>query len=149
MADRKRFEFGARDCSDHIAYVHAYSGWRDAKVQGVGMDYCWDNFLSPQTLEAMHSLRRQFKELIRDSGFLNEDVYTSETYTPSLLLGGVICSGLFPRVAAVLVGIIEVFTPCPPLLLGAPWRSLSSSCMHSQELLFICWAAAKEQCLTF
>lgn len=102
MADRKRFEFGARDCSDHIAYVHAYSGWRDAKVQGVGMDYCWDNFLSPQTLEAMHSLRRQFKELIRDSGFLNEDVYTSETYTPSLLLGGVICSGLFPRVAAVL-----------------------------------------------
>eukprot|EP00250_Pteridium_aquilinum_P021505 c25147_g1_i1 orf=845-4309(-) len=102
LADRKRFEFGARDCSDHVAYVNAYCGWRDAKVQGNAVDFCWDNFLSSQTLEAMHSLRRQFKDLIRDSGFLDGDVYMSENYGSSELLGGVICSGLFPRVAAVL-----------------------------------------------
>ncbi|KAI5065119.1 hypothetical protein GOP47_0019814 [Adiantum capillus-veneris] len=102
MADRKRFEFGARDCSDHIAYVHAYDGWREAKVQGNAMDFCWDNYLSAQALEAMHSLRRQFKDLIRDAGFLNGDVFVNHDRTSSELLGGVICSGLFPRVAAVL-----------------------------------------------
>ncbi|MCO5590440.1 hypothetical protein L7F22_044410 [Adiantum nelumboides] len=102
MADRKRFEFGAKDCSDHIAYVHAYDGWREAKVQGNAMDFCWDNYLSPQTLEGMYSLRKQFKDLVREAGFMNGDNFVNHDPTSSDLLGGVICSGLFPRVAAVL-----------------------------------------------
>lgn len=102
MADRKRFEFGVSDCSDHIAYVRAYDGWQNAKRVGTAMDYCWDNFLSSQTLEAMLSLRRQFKDLIRESGFLDGEVYECNDHNTSELLGGVICSGLFPRVAAVL-----------------------------------------------
>jgi ATP-dependent RNA helicase DHX36 len=86
-----------------MAYVHAYDGWLDAKKEGTAMDYCWNNFLSPQTLEAMQSLRKQFKDLIGESGFLNGVANENNDYKAFGVLGGVICSGLFPRVAAVLV----------------------------------------------
>ncbi|KAH7302390.1 hypothetical protein KP509_23G070100 [Ceratopteris richardii] len=102
MADRKRFDFGVSCCSDHIAYVNAYNAWRQAKVQGNAMDFCWENFLSSQTLEAMHSLRKQFRELIKEAGFLSSDIFVNEDQTSSEFLGGIICSGLFPRVAAIL-----------------------------------------------
>ena len=110
MADQKRFEFGVHDCSDHMAYVHAYDGWLDAKKEGTAVDYCWNNFLSPQTLEAIHSLRRQFKDLIRESGFLNGTANENNDYNRFELLGGVICSGLYPRVAAVLVSFLLVMS---------------------------------------
>ena len=83
------------------------AGWMQRRR---AVDYCWNNFLSPQTLEAIHSLRRQFKDLIRESGFLNGTANENNDYNRFELLGGVICSGLYPRVAAVLVSFLLVMS---------------------------------------
>jgi hypothetical protein len=32
-------------------FVNAYNGWVEAKQDGDERDYCWDNFLSKETLK--------------------------------------------------------------------------------------------------
>ncbi|CAI9292886.1 unnamed protein product [Lactuca saligna] len=47
--------FSAKDYSDHMALVHAYEGWKEAEKEGSAYEYCWRNFLSAETLQAIHS----------------------------------------------------------------------------------------------
>lgn len=59
-------------CSDHIAVVKAFEGWKEAKHNGTGKTYCWDNFLSPVTLQMMEDMRIQFLDLLSNIGFLDK-----------------------------------------------------------------------------
>ncbi|XLR17940.1 hypothetical protein S83_045859 [Arachis hypogaea] len=104
LAESAKAQFSARDYSDHLALVRAYEGWKEAEAQQAGYEYCWQNFLSSQTLRAIDSLRKQFCYLLKDIGLVD---HNSETYSrwshEEHLVRAVICAGLFPGVSSVVV----------------------------------------------
>lgn len=104
LAESAKAQFAARDCSDHLALVRAYQGWRDAEIQQSGYEYCWRNFLSMQTLRAIDSLRKQFFFLLKDTGLVDYD--SEKCNIPNhdeRLIRAVICAGLFPGICSVVV----------------------------------------------
>ena len=102
LAESAKAQFSARDYSDHLALVRAYEGWKEAEAQQAGYEYCWQNFLSSQTLRAIDSLRKQFCYLLKDIGLVD---HNSETYSrwsqEEHLVRAAICAGLFPGVSSV------------------------------------------------
>ncbi|XP_059652840.1 DExH-box ATP-dependent RNA helicase DExH3 [Cornus florida] len=102
LAGTAKSRFSAKDYSDHMALVRAYEGWKDAEREGSGYEYCWRNFLSAQTLQAIHSLRKQFSFILRDSGLLDADAGSNNRLSHNQsLVRATICSGLFPGIASV------------------------------------------------
>lgn len=87
-----------------MALVRAYEGWKDAEREGSAYEYCWRNFLSAQTLQAIHSLRKQFNFILGDAGLIEADAGSNNRLSHNQsLVRAVICSGLFPGIASVVV----------------------------------------------
>lgn len=87
-----------------MALVRAYEGWKDAEREGSAYEYCWRNFLSAQTLQAIHSLRKQFSFILRDAGLVDEDASSNNKLSHNQsLVRAIICSGLYPGIASVVV----------------------------------------------
>ncbi|KAJ0102564.1 hypothetical protein Patl1_05807 [Pistacia atlantica] len=102
LAGIAKSRFSAKDYSDHMALVRAYEGWKDAEREGSAYEYCWRNFLSAQTLQAIHSLRKQFSFILRDAGLLDEDTGINNKLSHNQsMVRAVICSGLFPGISSV------------------------------------------------
>jgi ATP-dependent RNA helicase DHX36 len=102
LAGTAKSRFSAKDYSDHMALVRAYEGWKDAEREGSAYEYCWRNFLSAQTLQAIHSLRKQFSYILKDSGLIDTDANINNSLSHNQsLVRGIICSGLFPGIASV------------------------------------------------
>ncbi|KAJ0981719.1 hypothetical protein J5N97_009974 [Dioscorea zingiberensis] len=102
LAGTAKSRFSAKDYSDHMALVRAYEGWKDADREGSASQYCWRNFLSPQTLQAINSLRKQFHFILKDAGLLNADLGTNNSLSCNQsLVRAIICSGLFPGISSV------------------------------------------------
>ncbi|KAF8660647.1 hypothetical protein HU200_057557 [Digitaria exilis] len=102
LAGSAKSRFSAKDYSDHMALVRAYEGWKDAEREGSAYEYCWRNFLSAQTLQAIHSLRKQFSYILKDSGLIDTDANINNSLSHNQsLVRGIICSGLFPGIASV------------------------------------------------
>ncbi|GLT88688.1 hypothetical protein SLE2022_067030 [Rubroshorea leprosula] len=102
LAGTAKSRFSAKDYSDHMALVRAYEGWKDAEREGSAYEYCWRNFLSAQTLQAIHSLRKQFSFILREAGLVDADASTNNKLSHNQsLVRAVICSGLFPGIASV------------------------------------------------
>lgn len=107
LAGSAKSRFSAKDYSDHMALVRAYEGWKEAEREGSAYEYCWRNFLSVQTLQAIHSLRKQFTYILKDAQLLDTDGSINNRLSHNQsLVRAVICSGLFPGIASVVVGII-------------------------------------------
>ncbi|KAG5229828.1 ATP-dependent RNA helicase [Salix suchowensis] len=88
LAESAKAQFSARDCSDHIALVRAYNGWKDAERQQSGHEYCWKNFLSAQTL--------------KDTGLVDKPSENCNSRSiDEHLMRAVICAGLFPGLCSV------------------------------------------------
>lgn len=102
LAGTAKSRFSAKDYSDHMALVRAYEGWKDAEREGSAYEYCWRNFLSAQTLQAIHSLRKQFNFILKDAGLLETESSKNNSLSHNQsLVRAVICSGLFPGIASV------------------------------------------------
>lgn len=102
LAGTAKSRFSAKDYSDHMALVRAYEGWKDAEREGSAYEYCWRNFLSPQTLQAIHSLRKQFSYILKDAGLVVEEAGVNNKLSHNQsLVRAIICSGLFPGIASV------------------------------------------------
>ncbi|XP_074566103.1 DExH-box ATP-dependent RNA helicase DExH3-like isoform X1 [Curcuma longa] len=102
LAGTAKSRFSAKDYSDHMALVRAYEGWKDAEREGSTYEYCWRNFLSTQTLQAIHSLRKQFSFILKDAGLVDTDSSISNSLSHNQsLVRAIICSGLFPGIASV------------------------------------------------
>ncbi|XAR64754.1 RNA helicase [Bertholletia excelsa] len=43
-ADAAKRSFAGDSCSDHIALLKAFEGWKDAKRYGKERNFCWENF---------------------------------------------------------------------------------------------------------
>ncbi|GAB4836200.1 hypothetical protein Ancab_001114 [Ancistrocladus abbreviatus] len=102
LAGIAKARFSAKDYSDHMALVRAYEGWKDAEREGSAYEYCWRNFLSAQTLQAIHSLRKQFSFILKDAGLINGDASMDNKLSHNQsVVRAAICSGLFPGIASV------------------------------------------------
>eukprot|EP00252_Welwitschia_mirabilis_P023873 TRINITY_DN6872_c0_g1_i1.p1 TRINITY_DN6872_c0_g1~~TRINITY_DN6872_c0_g1_i1.p1 ORF type:complete len:675 (+),score=149.14 TRINITY_DN6872_c0_g1_i1:215-2026(+) len=103
LADAAKAKFSSKDYSDHMALVRAYEGWKEAESSRSGYEFCWDNFLSAQTLQAIHSLRKQFAYCLKDSGLLDseDDLSCNKLSYNQYLVRAIICSGLFPSLVSV------------------------------------------------
>ncbi|XP_043700899.1 DExH-box ATP-dependent RNA helicase DExH3 [Telopea speciosissima] len=102
LAGTAKSRFSAKDYSDHMALVRAYEGWKDAEREGSAYEYCWRNFLSAQTLKAIHSLRKQFNFILKEAGLLDADASSNNSLSHNQsLVRAIICSGLFPGIASV------------------------------------------------
>lgn len=102
LAGTAKSRFAAKDYSDHMALVRAYEGWKDAEREGSAYEYCWRNFLSAQTLQAIHSLRKQFSFILKEAGLVDADASANNKLSHNQsLVRAIICSGLFPGIASV------------------------------------------------
>lgn len=68
--------------SDHLTLLKAYDGWKLSRGCGsrAEREYIRDHFLSRQTLVMVEEMRRQFRGLLRDIGFI-EGMYAYESST--------------------------------------------------------------------
>nr|XP_004303378.2 PREDICTED: ATP-dependent RNA helicase DHX36 [Fragaria vesca subsp. vesca] len=100
-ADAAKRSFAGDSFSDHIAVVKAFEGWKDAKRNGSGKSFCWDNFLSPVTLQMMEDMRFQFVDLLSNIGFVDKSKGASayNQYSHDLeMVSAILCAGLYPNV---------------------------------------------------
>ncbi|KAK9140517.1 hypothetical protein Scep_010198 [Stephania cephalantha] len=71
-ADAAKNSFARNSYSDDIALLKAFDSLMDAKRNGRDGSFCWENFLSPVTLQMMENMRNQFLDLLLDIGFVNQ-----------------------------------------------------------------------------
>ena len=94
--------------SDHLTCLKAYDGWQAAKRGGFRAErgYCFDNFLSRNTLMMISEMRRQFWNLLCDIGFLSKKKTSTLQSDPNEygdnlhLVKAVVTAGLYPNVLA-------------------------------------------------
>ncbi|XP_059451843.1 DExH-box ATP-dependent RNA helicase DExH1 isoform X2 [Corylus avellana] len=100
-ADAAKRSFAGDSCSDHIALLKAFEGWKDAKRNGRERAFCWDSFLSPVTLQLMDDMRMQFLDLLSDIGFVDKsrgaNAYNQYSHDLEMVCA-ILCAGLYPNV---------------------------------------------------
>ncbi|XP_041118998.1 ATP-dependent DNA/RNA helicase DHX36 [Polyodon spathula] len=107
LADTKRKELSKNSKSDHLTVVNAFWGWEEAKRHGykAERDYCWEHFLSSNTLQMLHNMKAQFAEHLLAAGFIGsknpKDPNSNINSDNEKLIKAVICAGLYPKVAKI------------------------------------------------
>ncbi|XP_066565587.1 ATP-dependent DNA/RNA helicase DHX36 [Amia ocellicauda] len=107
VADTKRKVLSKNSKSDHLTIVNAFWGWEEAKRRGykAERDYCWENFLSANTLQMLHNMKAQFAEHLLAAGFVRsknpKDPNSNINSDNEKLIKAVICAGLYPKVAKI------------------------------------------------
>ncbi|CAM4578649.1 unnamed protein product [Leuciscus chuanchicus] len=107
IADHRRKMLSQNSRSDHLTIVNAFWGWEDAKRQGgrFEREYCWENFLSANTLQMLKNMKDQFAEHLLAAGFVNskdpKDRSSNINSENEKLIKAVIVAGLYPKVAKI------------------------------------------------
>ncbi|NXE37494.1 DHX36 helicase, partial [Ptilorrhoa leucosticta] len=107
IADARRKELSKNSKSDHLTVVNAFTGWEEARRCGFRSekDYCWEYFLSSNTMQMLHNMKGQFAEHLLAAGFVNsrdpKDPKSNTNSGNEKLLKAVICAGLYPKVAKI------------------------------------------------
>ncbi|XP_072320250.1 ATP-dependent DNA/RNA helicase DHX36 [Eucyclogobius newberryi] len=107
MADMRRKTLSKNSKSDHLTIVNAFKGWEEAKHQGARYEreFCWDNFLSANTLQMLHNMKGQFTEHLINAGFVSsknpKDPKSNVNSENEKLIKAVIVAGLYPKVAKI------------------------------------------------
>ncbi|KAF1474091.1 ATP-dependent RNA helicase DHX36, partial [Pygoscelis antarcticus] len=107
VADARRKELSKNTKSDHLTVVNAFTGWEETRRRGfrTEKDYCWEYFLSSNTLQMLHNMKGQFAEHLLAAGFVNsrdpKDPKSNINSDNEKLLKAVICAGLYPKVAKI------------------------------------------------
>ncbi|KAL6479481.1 hypothetical protein MHYP_G00129140 [Metynnis hypsauchen] len=107
IADQRRKILSQNSRSDHLTVVNAFSGWEEAKRRGYKCEreYCWDNFLSANTLQMLQNMKGQFAEHLLAAGFVSskdpKDPRANSNSDNEKLLKAVIVAGLYPKVAKI------------------------------------------------
>ncbi|XP_045053038.1 ATP-dependent DNA/RNA helicase DHX36 isoform X2 [Desmodus rotundus] len=107
VADARRKELAKDSKSDHLTVVNAFEGWEEARRRGYRYekDYCWEYFLSSNTLQMLHNMKGQFAEHLLGAGFVNsrnpKDPKSNINSDNEKIITAVICAGLYPKVAKI------------------------------------------------
>ncbi|KAM8954331.1 ATP-dependent DNA/RNA helicase DHX36 [Pelodytes ibericus] len=107
IADARRKVLSNNSKSDHLTVLNAFLGWEESKWHGVRgeRDYCWENFLSSNTLKMLSNMKEQFAEHLLGAGFVSsrnpKDPKSNINSDNEKLIKAVICAGLYPKVAKI------------------------------------------------
>nr|CAD7409309.1 unnamed protein product [Timema poppensis] len=128
QVNKCKIELSNGSKSDHLVIAEAVKLWEQAKTHGHSRDFCWDYFLSQNTLNLLKALynsggwwprdlgkqlwmwghgdmKEQFARYLYDMNFLSEqDVKapTSNVNSNNLsLVKAIICAGLYPNIAII------------------------------------------------
>uniref|UniRef100_A0A2K5C9E1 ATP-dependent DNA/RNA helicase DHX36 n=1 Tax=Aotus nancymaae TaxID=37293 RepID=A0A2K5C9E1_AOTNA len=107
IADARRKELAKDTKSDHLTVVNAFKGWEEARRRGFRYekDYCWEYFLSSNTLQMLHNMKGQFAEHLLGAGFVSsrnpKDPESNINSDNEKIIKAVICAGLYPKVAKI------------------------------------------------
>ncbi|XP_006637568.1 ATP-dependent DNA/RNA helicase DHX36 [Lepisosteus oculatus] len=107
IADTKRKQLAKNSKSDHLTIVNAFWGWEEAKRRSykAERDYCWEYFLSSNTLQMLQNMKGQFAEHLLAAGFVRsknpKDPNSNINSDNEKLIKAVICAGLYPKVAKI------------------------------------------------
>ncbi|XP_053356021.1 ATP-dependent DNA/RNA helicase DHX36 [Clarias gariepinus] len=107
LADHRRKILSKNTKSDHLTVVNAFRGWEEAKRRGYRYEreYCWDNFLSANTLQMLQNMKGQFAEHLLAAGFVSskdpKHPGANINSENEKLLKAVIVAGLYPKVAKI------------------------------------------------
>ncbi|XP_063061354.1 ATP-dependent DNA/RNA helicase DHX36 [Engraulis encrasicolus] len=107
LADAKRKTLSKNTRSDHLTIINAFSGWEEAKRRGFRYekDFCWENFLSANTLQMLHNMKGQFAEHLLGAGFVSSkdprDARANINSENEKIIKAVIVAGLYPKVAKI------------------------------------------------
>ncbi|CAM4598477.1 unnamed protein product [Lepidochelys olivacea] len=107
VADARRKELSKNTKSDHLTVVNAFVGWEEVRRRGFRSekDYCWEYFLSSNTLQMLLNMKGQFAEHLLAAGFVSSknprDPKSNTNSDNEKLLKAVICAGLYPKVAKI------------------------------------------------
>ncbi|XP_068568251.1 ATP-dependent DNA/RNA helicase DHX36 [Cebidichthys violaceus] len=107
MADMRRRTLSRNSKSDHLTIVNAFQGWEEVKHRGARYEreYCWDNFLSANTLQMLQNMKGQFAEHLMHTGFVSsrdpKDPKSNVNSDNEKLIKAVIVAGLYPKVATI------------------------------------------------
>ncbi|XP_040830767.1 ATP-dependent DNA/RNA helicase DHX36 isoform X2 [Ochotona curzoniae] len=107
VADARRKELAKETRSDHLTVVNAFEGWEEARRRGFRYekDYCWEYFLSSNTLQMLHNMKGQFAEHLLGAGFVDsrspKDPKANINSDNEKIIKAVICAGLYPKVAKI------------------------------------------------
>nr|XP_013015098.1 ATP-dependent RNA helicase DHX36 [Cavia porcellus] len=88
-------------------FLHLSQGWEEAKRRGFRYekDYCWEYFLSSNTLQMLHNMKGQFAEHLLAAGFVSsrnpKDPKANINSDNEKIIKAVICAGLYPKVAKI------------------------------------------------
>ncbi|KAK9668631.1 hypothetical protein RND81_13G073300 [Saponaria officinalis] len=100
-ADTAKRSFAGDSCSDHIALLKAFEGWKEAKRNRTEKSFCWENFLSSQTMQMIEDMRKQFVDLLSDIGFVDKakGPQAYNTFSDDMeMVCAILCAGLYPNV---------------------------------------------------
>lgn len=107
LADARRKELSKNTKSDHLTVLNAFLGWEESKRYGpkAEKDYCWDNFLSSNSLKMLNDMKGQFAEHLLGAGFVSSSnpkhSKANINSDNEKLIKAVICAGLYPKVAKI------------------------------------------------
>lgn len=99
-ADRKRRELANGIQSDHLLY---YETIRRYELSGNdSRKFCWNYYLSGQTLKLLVEMKQQFAEYLHEMNFLSsansKDVEGNRNSDNTSLIKAIVCAGLYPNV---------------------------------------------------
>ncbi|XP_064639022.1 ATP-dependent DNA/RNA helicase DHX36-like isoform X2 [Lineus longissimus] len=104
-ANEKMRKIADNTCSDHLMFVNAFNGWQEARRRGDEREYCWDNFLSKETLQTINKNKQHLADYVYDLGFISEKSPSDEAANINsenkMLLRAVLCAGLYPNVGMI------------------------------------------------
>lgn len=136
MADQRRKVLSKNSRSDHLTIVNAFWGWEEAKRRGYRCesDYCWDNFLSANTLQMLHNMKGQFAEHLLAAGFVSnknpKDPSANINSENEKLIKAVVVAGLYPKVAKIRINPNRK-RPMPPRVYT---KSDGKVCIHPKSV---------------
>ncbi|KAJ9578179.1 hypothetical protein L9F63_005568 [Diploptera punctata] len=103
--NRKKIELSRGQKSDHLILAEALKQWEEAEENKRGSAFCWDYFLSLNTLRMLRDMKVQFAEYLSKMDFLRSTDPKAEEANinshNSSLVKAIICSGLYPNVAII------------------------------------------------
>nr|XP_037281497.1 LOW QUALITY PROTEIN: ATP-dependent DNA/RNA helicase DHX36-like [Rhipicephalus microplus] len=103
LVEKVKKQFAGDSKSDHIMLVNVFSQWEEAVRHRNGNQFCYENFLSWNTLKMLSNMRQQFAEYLQELNFMNsKNIKARELNQNSdnlKVLQAVICAGLYPNVA--------------------------------------------------
>ncbi|KAK3911803.1 ATP-dependent DNA/RNA helicase DHX36 [Frankliniella fusca] len=101
--DRIRLELSEGRKSDLLLIGDVLIRWEEECKRGRGGSFCWENFLSQNTLTMLRDLKKQFVHYLYDMKFLKSsnpmDYASNVNSNNASLVKAIICAGLYPNVA--------------------------------------------------